>query len=64
MGESEAIFINGAYIYIYIYIYVNEIQMYIFVYRYPPCYPKLSTLLLNVMYFLRYCEICIDDRNL
>ena len=43
---------------------VNEGKGYIGVYRYPPSYPMLSTLLLNVMYVLRYCEICIDDRHL
>ena len=43
---------------------VSEGKMYIGVYRYPPSYPISSTLLLNVMQFLRHCDICIDDRHL
>ena len=56
--EPNAIFTNGAYM------NVNEGKMYIGVYRYPPNYPISSTLLLNMMSFLRYCDICIDDRHL
>ena len=37
----------------------NRGKTYIGVYR----YPMSSTLLLNVMQFLRYCDICIDDRH-
>ena len=58
MAEPDAIFKNGAYM------SVNEGKMYIVVYRYPASYPMSSTLLLNVMSFLRYCDICIDDRHL
>ena len=58
MAGPDAIFINGAYM------NVNEGQMYIGVYRYPRSYPMSSTLLLSVMQFLRYCDICIDDRHL
>ena len=43
---------------------VNEGQMNIGVHRYPPSYSMSSTLLLNVMQFFRYCDICIDDRHL
>jgi len=58
MAEPDAIFKNGAYM------NVNEGQMYIGVYRYPPSYPMPSTLLLNMVSFLRYRDICIDDRHL
>ena len=43
---------------------VNEGQMYVGLHRYPPRYPNSSTLLLNVMSFLRYPDICIDDCHL
>ena len=58
MAEPDANFKNGAYM------NIKEGQMYIVVNRYPPRYPKSSTLLLNVMQFLRYRDICIDDRHL
>ena len=58
MAEPDAIFKIGAYM------NVNEGQMYIGVYRYPLSNPMTSTLLLNVMKFLRYRDICIDDRHL
>ena len=43
---------------------VNEGKLQIDVYRYPPSYPMSSALLLNVKQFLRYCDICIDDRHI
>ena len=43
---------------------VSEGKMYIGVYRCPPGSPMSSTVLLNVMSFLRYCDICIDDCHL
>ena len=57
MAEPDAIFKNAGYI------NVNEGKMLIGVYRCPPSYPMSSTLLLNVMTFLRYCDICIDDQS-
>ena len=58
MAEPDAIFKNGAYM------NVDEGQVYIGVYRYPSIYPMSSILLLNVMSFLRYRDICIDNRHL
>ena len=58
VNEPDAFFKNGGYM------NVNEGQVYVVLYRYPPSYPNSSTLLLNVMSFLRYCDICIDDRHL
>ena len=57
MAEPDAIFNNGGYM------TVNESQMYVGLYCYPPSYPIASTLLLNVMSFFRYRDICIDDRH-
>ena len=55
MTEAEAILKHGTYM------NVNEGKMYIGIYRYPPSYPISPTLLFKVTWFLRYCDICIDD---
>ena len=51
------IFKNGGYT------NVNESKIDIGAYRYPPSYAMPSILLLNLMSFLRYCDIRIEDHQ-